>query len=439
MNILKNRFSAVSLTLVVLYFGVTAVMAILLNKPAIMLYFAVYLFLMSFMLFSNKTVSLLVFLSFYGIVNRMIFFFTGGFAYSLLFPIPLFVFLSNIDDSSDRAKRLSPSSAQISILYIVLTLYSAAMGASSSILSSSVAAAAYISPLLLASAIRIERGDIERTLLIVIPAGVFLFALQFFGIYFPFDRYYISKVSSYDFTSLLLGSHNRPFSTFSSPEELSAFLSFSAFFSVFSKRDIMKVFAIASLISLLLLSARSAIFILLLAGIFFMARKRMVMQIAILASLGIMCVISANVFVKDYTIYRTDPKGVAIVKHTLEPFRNPLGSYSMVKRTESLKNLASDIRKNPFGTGLSHAETLTKSSKDEYPSESSAIKLVKSGGIFFLALVIVLSIYSIGRAFRSEDSDKGALIIFFLSLFLFMNGMTMHLMSFILSGTLFLS
>lgn len=439
MSFSKNRFNSLLLSFSVLYFGITAVTAVLFHNPAIMLYFAVYLLLTAFMLFSNRAVALLIFLSLYGMINRIIFFFTGGFAYSLLFLIPLFVFLSCIENSFDRAKRLSLLSLQISLLYIILTLFFAVIGAGSSMLSSSVAAAAYLTPLLLASAVKMERTDFEKTLTAVAPLVLLLFAMQFFGFFFPFDRYYISKVSGYDFTSLMLGSHERPFSTFSSPEELSAFLSFSFLFLVSSNRRLMKVLSGAFLLSLLLLSARSAIFILLLSGIYFMIKTRKAVHLAVLFFLAVMTVISANMFVKDYTIYRTDSKAVAILKHTLEPFKNPLDSYSVERRIESLKNLAADIKKHPLGNGLSHAETATKGAKDEYPSESSAMKLVKSGGVLFFAFVIVLLVYAVALAVKSSDAFRGAYLIFFLSMFLFMNGMTMHLMSFLLSGYLFLS
>ena len=371
-------------------------------------------------------VPFLVFLTLYGFLNRFMYYYTDGFPYSFLFITPFFIMLFFADQVWDTLLSMGILRRILVLVYFIMILYSSFAFSLNDLISSGVAFTAYFVPVMFVMLRGVYTDDVEKTIKITFPFIIALFIFQFADKYFYFDRYYLSKVSSYIFTSLKLGSHYRPFSTFSSAEELSAFLSFTSVLGLFSKSRYLKVVSVISFAALILLSSRTGLALTAFTVIYWLLANKKFKYVISFAVVIVLIGISANLFFKETAVKKEDSRLESVVKHTLEPFKSGFGTYSLKKRIESLQKISEDIKRHPFGKGLTHAESVLSNNKQEYPIESSALKIAVGGGYPMIGFLIIVYLASLTAMLKMRNSTESYFILYAMLAVVFMNGLTMH-------------
>lgn len=436
MNILKSRNLTYKIAILLLFVTITAILGIKESSWAFLLFSAVLFTVFILMLKTDSIIPALVFLSVYGLIYRFIFFHTGGFLYSLLFIIPFFIVLLFIEILIENFNLLSLPVKLFIAVYFILMLYMSFAFSMTNPLSSMVSFNVYFTPVLLILTRRFEYRDLSKTVKIVFPFIFGIFILQIAGKYFYFDRYYFDAVGPYIYTSLKLGSHYRPFAAFSSVEELSAFLALAGIAGISGRGIYMKTIAVLSFAGLLLLSARTAMFIFIFLGMFFLLKNKRYKVFAVISALFILLIVSLHFIQIDTTLYKKDSKATAILKHTVEPLKSGFNTYSADKRIESMKYIAGEMKKHPFGKGMTHSESVLLNKKQEHPIESSFAKLSLAGGIITLLFLCLICILSLAKLFVNKTNETHYIILFSLLAIFFMNGLTMHFISAVIAASL---
>ncbi|MGE3062603.1 MAG: hypothetical protein AB7T10_03120 [bacterium] len=436
MNILKSRNLTYKIAILLLFFILTAMLGIRESNWAFLFFSVILLSIFILMLITDSIVPMLLFLSIYGLVYRIMFFYTGGLLYSLLFIIPFFIVLLFIDSLIENFNLLSLPIKIFLGIYCVLALYISFAFSIRDPLSSMVSFNVYFTPVLLILTKRFEYEDLSRTIKIAFPFILGIFILQIAGKYFYFDRYYFDSVGSYIYTSLKLGSHYRPFSTFSSVEELSVFLALAGIAGFSGRGVYMKTIAVLSFASLLFLSARTAMFILIILGMLYILKCGRYKVFAVISILFIILIISLQFIQIDTTVYKKDSRMTVIFKHTVEPLKSGFNTYSAGKRIESMRFITEEIKKHPFGKGMTHSESVLLNQKQEHPIESSFAKLSLSGGIITLLYLCFVYIFSLAKLFTNKTNESHYIILFSLLTILLMNGLTMHFISVVIAASL---
>ena len=415
-----------------MFFLMTLITSVYQSNYNFLLFFAVLAIVVLTILISDSIIPFMIFLSFYGIINRFIFFYTDGFIYSFLFLVPVFIALFFIDEIISNFTSARMKTKIFTIIYLVFILYVSFAFSLKDIVSSGISFIVYFAPVLYAMIKRFSCEDIEKTIKIAFPFILTLFLFQLFNKYFYFDKYYFNKVSSYIFTSLKLGSHYRPFSAFSSSEEFSAFLGLSSIIGLSAKSKYIKIISILSFIVLIILSVRTALVIIIVTVLFYLLRNKKYKLMLSVMSVILLLILISNIFIKDTRVYKTDSRPVTILKHTFEPLKSLTDTYSVRKRIESVQNIADELKNHPFGKGMTHAESVLMNKKQDYPIESSALKLIRSGGLPIFLFLFIVYIISIINLFKRKESLSLYVIFFSLLSLLFMNGLTMHFISVII-------
>lgn len=383
-----------SLKIVILFFSMIFYLTFVVYLKNFFFFFPSLLLILLFLLYLNfKTHNFFItFMLFYGLFSRLFYFFSQGFNYNLIFTIPIFYTLIFSDEIFISFKRL-PKMLKIYILiHISFILITTIYGKNFDPVNIVLILNYYILPFFLFLYIK----DFAKNLYFILKyTSIFIIIYsitQYFGFYTFFEDYYIESVSSYQYTSLKLGSMNRPFSSFSSVEEFSIFLVFLPFFFYNFKKKIFYPFSIMVVLLLMIFSYRTAIFIFILLYFFKLLLEKRIKQLVTfsLVLLSLM-VIFFNLKI-DTTVYKSDSRLKTVLKHNIEPLKSGFHTYSLKNRFFKIKGDLHKLKNNPFGTGLFFSSRSIFQHPERNTYETSFFNLIFAGGVITI-LYFILTFY----------------------------------------------
>ncbi len=410
-----------SFKIIILFFSAIFYLTFVVYLKNFLFFFPFLLLILLILLYLNfKNHNFFItFMLFYGSFSRLFYFLSQGFIYNLVFTIPIFYTLIFFDEIFITFKRL-PKILKIYILVhisfiLTTTIYAKNFDPVNILLILNY----YILPFFLFLYIK----DFTKNLYLVLKY-TFIFILiysisQYFGFYTFFEDYYVKNVSYHQYTSLKLGSMNRPFSSFSSVEEFSIFLVFLPFFFYDFKKKMFYLFSIMVVSLLIIFSYRTSIFIFILLYFFQLLLEKRIRQLVIFSLLVLSLIVIFYNLKIDTTIYKTDNRLKTVLKHNIEPLSSGFNTYSLKNRFFKIKGDLYKLKNNPFGTGLFFSSRSIFQHTEENIYETSFFNLLFAGGVITI-LYFVLSFYLL------SVYKKTFFMLIFFFFFLFTNLFNFH-------------
>ncbi|HAF08052.1 MAG: hypothetical protein QME48_05000 [bacterium] len=362
----------------------------------------------------------LIFLFFYGFFSRIFFYLTSGYPYNLFFIVPFIYVLYFFKEVYLSLKELPKDLKSFYLIHTLVIFYMILLPFKLNLLDSFVLLNYYFLPLFLLLNFKNFNNRIDKILTVLFPIIVIFALLQYFGIYFFFDSFYIKNVSFYNYTSLKLGGYNRPFSTFSSVEEFSFFLVLTFLMFLVKKTKTSILYSIISFILILIFSFRTSLAVSILVFFLFLLYKKKHKISILLFLLFLIFVIFSTLFIKiDTTIYKSDSRFITILKHNIEPFTKNFETYSLKNRIFKIKNDLKKLKEKPFGQGLYLSSKVLDKNLDKNKYETTFFNLLFSGGIVFL-MYFLLSTFILFKR-------KNLFAMLYILLFMFSNLYNFHL------------
>ena len=362
----------------------------------------------------------LIFLFFYGFFSRLFYYLTSGYPYNLFFIVPFLYTLYFFKEIYISLKDLTKDLKSFYIVHTLIIFYMILLPFKLNLLDSFVLLNYYFLPLFVLLDFKNFNKRIDKILYILFPIIVIFALLQYFNLYIFFDSFYVKNVSFYQYTSLKLGSYNRPFSIFSSVEEFSSFLVLAFLIFLIRKNKRSFLYSIVSFILILVFSFRSAFFVSIIIFFLFLLYEKKYKTFLIFFLFLLMLVIFSTFFIKtDTTIYKNDNRFTTILKHNIEPFVRNFETYSLKNRINKIKNDLGNLKRKPFGQGLYLSSKVLDKNLDKNKYETTFFNLLFSGGIIFF-LYFLFSIFILFRR-------KNIFAILYILFFIFSNLYNFHL------------
>ena len=371
----------------------------------------------------------LIIMMFYGFFSRLLFTLSES-AYNPVFVFPALYIIIFADDIYSNALKLRMSTRIGIAAYLAISTVFTLFVNYSYIMTQAISFSAMILPLLFALMIK-DTEEFKHIIFISAPL-VFVAAItQYFGLFLPWDQFWVEQNALKTYDSMKIAGNIRPFSVFSSVEELGFYLLFTAMLPLHRPNKRTINIGIISVIMLFVFSIRLPLIIFILTVLFMMwktGRKRLILVILI-CLLVLTAVLNIVPFKEDIHASESGP-GV-FIRHSLEPFRNIANSYSFKRRMEFFSNNIQNFLRFPWGMGLNSNPRIMKHSRNIYDSESAFIMLILSCGI---AMLIILLISIVGLSSKLING-RGHYIIYwgFAALFMlfFSHALNFHFMNII--------
>ena len=353
-----------------------------------------------------------IFLVFYGLFSKIIFYISGGIKFNPIFIIPALYLIIYIDEIIKELITMKMKIKMGILIYVGIALIFTIFVNLKYITTQMISFSIMILPILLALFIK-KAEDIKDVIVKTAPIVLIYAVLQYMGLFTIFDSYWIKANSLITYDSLYIGGNIRPFSTFASIEEFSYFLMMLLILPFMFKDKRLIVLSVISFILLFVFSFRLPLLIFIVFLFYFGLKKRMYkLVVTILLILTLLTVI-LNIIPFKEDIH-TKEKGVDVfLRHTLEPFKNIFKSYSLNRRVKDVRTNISNFRSFPYGMGLNHNPRNLPHNRNIYHSESAFIMMMLSCGITMLIfMMIILILISRKLVIKKISSD---LIFLFLS------------------------
>jgi len=226
--------------------------------------------------------------------------------------------------------------------------------------------------------------------------------------------YFIEYFKSTLLTTSSLGNSFRPFSTFTSSEELGYFLLIISLSGIFLKGKKSKFYGGSAILLLLVFSYRTAALLFLILSFYYLIRMKMWVKLASVSLVLISIFIVIRALPLNTAVLKTDNRIETSFKHGVEPVKQLFKTYSLEKRMSILHENYKAFINKPFGYGLSHNYKLTGGESNIFGAESSLIQLLLSCGVFMLFFLAAVYAFSMKALMRSPPGYQNILAFLFL-------------------------
>lgn len=387
-----NRTKAVIAVITAVASGILSLLRgdISLNIVSIMLIMSVY----SRIRYRNHR-CFLVMMLLYGFFARMTFTLAQS-AYNPVFMFPIMYMMIFADDIYSNMMKLKFSTRIGIAVYLFIGIVFALLVNYSYIMTQAISFTVMILPVLFAVMIG-NTDEIKHIITIAAPL-VFLAAItQYFGLFVPWDTFWIEQNALKTYDSMRIAGNIRPFSVFSSVEELGFFLLFLAMLPLHKPSKQTVFISVISVIMLFVFSIRLPLIIFVLAVLFMLLKrgKKRVILIILVFFLILTAVLNIVPFKESIHVSESGPE--VFIRHSLEPFRNVFQSYSFRKRMEFFSTNVGNFIDFPWGMGLNSNPRILKHSRNIYDSESAFIMLILSCG-FIMLLFLGFIVFKVSAA-----------------------------------------
>ncbi len=356
-----------------------------------------------------------IFLVFYGLFSKFIFYVSEGIKFNPVFIIPALYMIIYIDEII-KALMAMKTKIRIGIMiYVGIALIFTIFVNLKYITTQMISFNVMILPVFLSLLIK-NIEDIKEVIVKTAPVVLIYAVLQYMGLFTVFDSFWIKANSLITYDSLYIGGNIRPFSTFASVEELGFFLMIILIMPFVFKGKRFIVLSVISFILLFVFSLRLPLLIFIVFLFYFGLKKRMYKLVIIILLILISLTVILNIIPFKEDIH-TREKGIGVfVRHTLEPFRNIFKSYSLENRVKDIRININNFKSFPYGMGLNHNPRNLPHNRNIYHSESAFVMLMLSCGIIMLLfMLIILALIARKLIMKKLNSDLSFL---FLSVFL---------------------
>jgi len=379
---------------------------------------------------------LTLFLLFYGVLSRSSFVSTSSLYSNTYIFVPLFYSLTEIDAVINALKITRKSVRIFFLVYIFLTLAYTLSFNGKEFLSRAISFYVMIVPIFFFITSKDIRNDIINPMYAAFPFIAIYAAFQYMGVFLPSDIYFIDYFKTTFLTTATLGSSFRPFSTFTSSEELGYFLLITSLSAYFIKNKQAKIYGIAAILFLIIFSYRTAVILFLILSIYHFVKMKMWAKLAI----GLIVFLSVFIVIRmlpiNTTVLKTDSKAETSFKHGVEPIKQLFKTYSLQKRISILHENYSAFLKKPFGYGLSHNYKLTGGGSNIFGAESSLTQLLLSCGIFMLIFLPAVYLFSTKKLITGAAGYQNILAVLFLAMLPVSHVLSFHFVLPVLYGAL---
>ncbi len=364
----------------------------------------------------------ILFILFYGIFSRIIFFITSAYKYNPIYILPILypiIFYNSIKFNNDKRKNI------ILFIYIFLPLIYIFLPRMNNIFYGLISYIALIIPIFYAMFLK-NNKNIIRILYWVFPIIIIYSLFQFYNKFFIFDSFWINFNKS-TITSLYLGGNFRPFSVFTSPEEYGQFLSIFLILPFYYKHKINKIYFIISFVLLFIFSYRLPIIMFIAFLIVYLIKNKKIKIFISIIVIFILFSVFLNIIDFNDNV-KNDETGIIVsIKHSTSPFKNIFKSYSFKRRIGVIKENIKYFTHHILGYSLIHNN---KINNNNFPgSESSIISLIMSCGIIMLFYILFI-LWIIIKKIIFEDFSFSKAMLFVATFFiLFAHGLSLHFMT----------